>query len=90
VFGVPPHRYLMGRRLEHAAMLLRTTERPVMEICRTVGLRSVTSFTTLFGLTYGLPPSAYRAAHGTGDPDARSSAAPDHRLPGRTPPGRTK
>ena len=62
-FGETPHRYLLTRRLERAAELLRNTDRSVAEICVTVGLRSVGSFTTSFGRTYGLSPNAYRAAH---------------------------
>jgi AraC-like DNA-binding protein len=62
-FGETPHRYLLTRRLERAAALLRGTDRTVAEICFTVGLRSVGSFTSSFGRAYGCSPSAYRAAH---------------------------
>ena len=62
-FGEPPHQYLLSRRLERAATLLRTTDRTVADICMTVGLRSVGSFTTSFGRAYGMTPTAYRAAH---------------------------
>ena len=37
-FGEPPHRYLLNRRLERAAALLRMTDRSVADICFTVGL----------------------------------------------------
>jgi AraC-like DNA-binding protein len=60
-FGEPPHAYLLTRRLERAAALLRTTDRSVAEICFDVGLRSVGSFTTSFTRTYGLSPTAYRS-----------------------------
>jgi AraC-like DNA-binding protein len=62
-FGEPPHRYLLNRRLERAAALLRTTDRTVSDVCLTVGLRSVGSFTTSFGRMFGMSPTAYRAAH---------------------------
>ena len=62
-FGQTPHQYLLMRRLERAAELLRNTDRSVTEICFTVGLRSVGSFTTSFGRAFGRPPTAYRAAH---------------------------
>ena len=69
-FGETPHQYLLTRRLERAAALLRTTDRSVAEICLEVGLTSVGSFTSSFTRTYGMPPTAFRAAH----PPARSLA----------------
>ena len=60
-FGETPHQYLLHRRLERAAELLRNTDRSVAEICFTVGLRSVGSFTTSFGREFGVSPTAYRA-----------------------------
>jgi AraC-like DNA-binding protein len=62
-FGETPHQYLLTRRLERAAALLRNTDRSVAEICARVGLRSVGSFTTSFGRAYGVPPGQYRAGH---------------------------
>jgi AraC-like DNA-binding protein len=61
-FGVSPHAYLLTRRLERAARLLRTTDYAVAEICLDVGLRSVGSFTTSFKRAYGQTPTAYRAS----------------------------
>jgi AraC-like DNA-binding protein len=62
-FGETPHQYLLTRRLERAAALLRNTDRSVSDICFAVGLRSVGSFTTSFGRAFGTSPAAYRAAH---------------------------
>jgi AraC-like DNA-binding protein len=62
-FGESPHRYLLSRRLERAAALLRDTDRPVIEVCFEVGLQSVGSFTTSFRRMFGMTPTAYRAAH---------------------------
>jgi AraC-like DNA-binding protein len=59
-FGEPPHAYLLTRRLERAAALLRTTDSSVAEICFSVGLQSVGSFTTSFSRTFGRSPTAYR------------------------------
>jgi AraC-like DNA-binding protein len=62
-FGVAPHAYLLTRRLERAAALLRTTDSSVAEVCLAVGLTSVGSFTTSFRRAFGRTPTAYRAAH---------------------------
>jgi AraC-like DNA-binding protein len=61
-FGESPHAYLLTRRLERAAAMLRMTDRSVADICFSVGLQSVGSFTTSFTRTYGKSPTAYRAA----------------------------
>jgi AraC-like DNA-binding protein len=60
-FGESPHAYLLTRRMERAAALLRTTDHSVADICFAVGLQSVGSFTTTFTRLYGLSPTAYRA-----------------------------
>jgi transcriptional regulator GlxA family with amidase domain len=59
-FGESPHAYLLTRRLERAAALLRTTDRSVADICFSVGLQSVGSFTSSFTRTFGKSPTAYR------------------------------
>jgi AraC-like DNA-binding protein len=61
-FGESPHVYLLTRRLERAAALLRNTDNSVAEICMAVGLSSVGSFTTSFTRLYGKSPTAYRAS----------------------------
>jgi AraC-like DNA-binding protein len=61
-FGEPPHSYLLTRRLERAAALLRNTDRSVADVCFSVGLQSVGSFTSSFTRTYGRSPTAYRAS----------------------------
>src|SRR3954454_22149378 len=61
-FGESPHAYLLTRRLERAAARLRTTDHSVAEICLSVGLTSVGSFTTSFRRMYGQSPTEYRAA----------------------------
>jgi AraC-like DNA-binding protein len=60
-FGESPHAYLLTRRLERAGALLRMTDRSVADVCFSVGLSSVGSFTSSFTRTYGLSPTAYRA-----------------------------
>ena len=61
-FGESPHSYLLTRRLERAAALLRKTDRSVAAICLDVGLTSVGSFTTSFKRNFGKTPTAYRAS----------------------------
>jgi len=73
-FGEAPHQYLLTRRLERAAALLRNTDRTVTEICFAVGLASVGSFVTCFRRVYGAAPLAYRA---TFPPAQRHIRIPD-------------
>jgi AraC-like DNA-binding protein len=62
-FGESPHQYLLTRRLERAAALLRTTDHSVADICVAVGLSSLGSFTATFHRVFGRTPVAYRAAY---------------------------
>lgn len=73
-FGETPHQYLIARRLERAARLLRLTDWSVTRIAVAVGWSSHGSFTTSFTRMYGRPPSAYRAAC--------TPAADEARIPG--------
>jgi AraC-like DNA-binding protein len=70
-FGETPHQYLLTRRLERAAELLRNTDRSVAEICFAVGLASVGSFTTSFKRAFGQTPTAYRASFPPASAQAR-------------------
>jgi AraC-like DNA-binding protein len=73
-FGESPHAYLLTRRLERAASLLRATDRSVTDICFAIGLRSLGSFTTSFTRAYGMTPTAYRAAFPPASHQARIPA----------------
>ncbi|HEY3434569.1 MAG TPA: AraC family transcriptional regulator [Solirubrobacterales bacterium] len=73
-FGESPYVYLLTRRLERAATLLRNTDHSVAEVCLEVGLQGIGSFTTSFKRMYGMTPTAYRESF----PPASSQA----RLPG--------
>ena|ERR1700751_3102634 len=59
-FGESPHQYLLTRRLERAAAMLRTTDWAVATICFAVGWESVGSFTTSFRRMFGETPQTYR------------------------------
>src|SRR3989442_9988229 len=85
-FGEPPHQYLLTRRLERAAAPLRNTDLSVADICLTVGLRSIGSFTTSFGRAFGLSPPPYRAAS---PPAPTPGRIPTRLLPAYAPPQAT-
>jgi len=60
-YGATPHQYLIARRMERAALLLRETERPVTEISLDVGFQSLGTFSATFRRWLGVSPTAYRA-----------------------------
>ncbi len=60
-FGVPPHRYLLTRRLERAKALLRDTDLPVIAIAFDTGWNSLGTFGRIFRNVTGESPSACRA-----------------------------
>jgi transcriptional regulator GlxA family with amidase domain len=59
-FGVPPHRYLLTRRIEQAATLLRDTDFGITEIAYATGWESLGTFGRTFRDITGLSPSALR------------------------------
>src|SRR3954451_24245697 len=78
-FGEPPHQYLLTRRLERAASLLRATDRSVADVCFSVGLAGVGSFTTSFTRAFGVSPTVYRAKFPPASMHARVPACMVHR-----------
>lgn len=60
-FGVPPHRYLLTRRLERAAALLRDTDLSVTEIAFQTGWKSLGTFGRTFRDVTGESPGELRA-----------------------------
>jgi transcriptional regulator GlxA family with amidase domain len=74
-FGVPPHRYLLTRRIEKATALLRDTDLPVTEIASQTGWESLGTFGRIFRDITGETPSAMRKR-------ARASASGLARVPG--------
>lgn len=60
-FGVPPHRYLLTRRIERARALLRETELSVTEIAFQTGWNSLGTFGRIFRNVTGESPGAIRA-----------------------------
>jgi transcriptional regulator GlxA family with amidase domain len=60
-FGVPPHRYLLTRRVERAKALLRDTDLPITEIAFATGWESLGTFGRTFRDITGESPGALRA-----------------------------
>jgi AraC-like DNA-binding protein len=60
VFGVTPHQFRIGSRIELAKELLARGEHSVTDVCMEVGFSSLGSFSTLFARRVGETPSAYR------------------------------
>ncbi len=60
-FGVPPHRYLLTRRIERATALLRDTELSITEIAFQTGWESLGTFGRTFRDVSGESPGALRA-----------------------------
>jgi transcriptional regulator GlxA family with amidase domain len=60
-FGIPPHRYLLTRRIERATALLRDTDLSITEIAFDTGWESLGTFGRTFRDITGESPSAIRA-----------------------------
>lgn len=60
-FGVPPHRYLLTRRIERAKALLRDTELPILDIALQTGWNSLGTFGRTFRDVTGESPGGLRA-----------------------------
>ncbi|SCX57462.1 helix-turn-helix transcriptional regulator [Variovorax sp. EL159] len=73
-FGIPPHRYLLTRRIERATALLRDTDLPITEIAFQTGWESLGTFGRTFRDITGESPSAVRAR-------ARAEAQEPGRVP---------
>jgi AraC-like DNA-binding protein len=60
-FGIPPHRYLLTRRIEKATALLRDTDLPITEIAFQTGWSSLGTFGRTFRDVTGVSPGELRA-----------------------------
>jgi AraC family transcriptional regulator len=60
--GLPPHRFVVGRRIGRAKELLETENVPIATVAQAVGFRTPSHFTTVFRRSMGVTPSAYRTA----------------------------
>ncbi len=60
-FGLPPHRYLLTRRIERATALLRETELAITAVALQTGWQSLGTFGRTFRDITGASPGAIRA-----------------------------
>jgi transcriptional regulator GlxA family with amidase domain len=74
-FGVPPHRYLLTRRIERATALLRETDLPITDIAFQTGWNSLGTFGRTFRDITGESPGALRARE-------KAAAHDPRRVPG--------
>lgn len=59
--GIPPHRYVIDRRIEKAKTLLADNELPLVQVGLSVGFQNQSHFTTLFHKRTGVTPKVYRS-----------------------------
>jgi len=59
-YGVPPYRYLIRLRIDHATELLRDSALTVTQICHRAGFNSLSHFITTFHHHVGMSPTQYR------------------------------
>jgi AraC family transcriptional regulator len=64
--GHPPYRYVLRRRVERAAALLRATDTSISEVALATGFSSQSHFTSAFKQPIGTTPSAYRRRYRPG------------------------
>ena len=59
-FGEPPHRYVLGRRIERAKAMLRDPSRSILEIAMACGFSSQAHLNAAFKGRTGMTPGSYR------------------------------
>jgi len=58
--GITPHKWLIGRRLEKAKALLKSTDLPLTSVAAECGFADQAHLTNVFSRQVGTPPGAYR------------------------------
>jgi len=61
--GLPPHEYLLRRRIERAQEMLAEDRESLVEIALSVGFQTQSHFTSVFKRFVGQPPRAWRQRH---------------------------
>jgi AraC-like DNA-binding protein len=68
--GLPPHRWLLERRVERSKSLLMTTALSLVDIANTCGFAEQSHFTRVFTKRVGISPGAWRRAVGRAPVDS--------------------
>jgi AraC-like DNA-binding protein len=61
--GMPPHRFVVRARIDHATTLLATPDLSIARISQVVGFRTPSHFSTVFRRLIGVTPREYRAVY---------------------------
>ncbi|HMB27190.1 MAG TPA: AraC family transcriptional regulator, partial [Blastocatellia bacterium] len=61
VIGLTPHQFILRRRLSEAALRLRTTAEPVLDVALDAGFGDLSNFNHTFRAAFGTTPTEYRA-----------------------------
>jgi AraC family transcriptional regulator len=61
--GLPPHEYLLRRRIERAQEMLAEDREALVDIALSVGFQTQSHFTSVFKRFVGQPPRAWRQRH---------------------------
>jgi AraC family transcriptional regulator len=61
--GVPPYRFIAGKRLALACTLLKSTREPLAQVALYCGLYDQSHFSRMFRRSTGMNPAAWRRAH---------------------------
>jgi AraC-like DNA-binding protein len=72
-FRMPPHRYILARRVERAKHLMLASDLTLTAIAQQLGFASHAHFSTAFKLRTGSTPSAFRRQPA---PQGRAAGAP--------------
>ena len=59
--GLPPHRFVLRARVDHARALLTDPTLSIQQVAQVVGFRTPSHFTAVFRRVTGTTPRAYRA-----------------------------
>jgi AraC-like DNA-binding protein len=63
-FGMTPHAYVVGRRLQHAKEMMLSTDEPLAQIAIACGLADQSHLSRLFRQEIGVRPRMWRRIHG--------------------------